>query len=133
MTPRTALNTALHEAQARFRYIADPTTLDTWDTVAEFEARGGGDCDGWTLWCLHRASLLAHAPGCWWLLLGLVYPYGPKDGHAWAGLELDGVWLWADPTWGQTCDTPDWWTDRRLTKRYRVEHEILSEPIDVIS
>lgn len=128
MTPSEALDQAIVEAQKRFKYIADPPTLDEWDTVKEFEARGGGDCDGWVLWCLARAEDLARAHGCWWFVVGTVTG-GKATGHAWAEIRLPDGRLWADPTWGKPCERPEWYTDRTSTEAYPVDQEIMGPPV----
>jgi hypothetical protein len=135
MTPQQAMDQAIREAQSRFTYIPDPPKLDVWDTVKEFVARVGGDCDGWVLWCLWRAQQLTGLQGCWWFVEGLVQPYNPEtDGHAWAMIDQRAFHvtelLWADPTWGNPCVDPGWFTGRRPLKKYRVDNELMLDPTD---
>ena len=113
MTARDAFAEAVRQAR-RFRYIPDPdapdpiTRLlsDEWDTVAEFEGRGGGDCDGYAIWTTqqgHAAANLgvpvAEPIGEWSVVVGLVRINRVWRGHAWSMLVLPDVTLWADPTW----------------------------------
>jgi hypothetical protein len=110
-----ALDTAILEARSRFRYIPEAPHVDEWDTPAEFEARGGGDCDGWTLWCLHRAAAEAPAEDVYWFVVGLV----DGVGHAWAELRLpDGTRRWADPTYFLSCADPGWYSRRTPLRAY---------------
>jgi hypothetical protein len=128
VTPREALDAAIVEAQTLFSYIADPPTLDEWDTFIEFQNRGGGDCDGWVLWCLQRAALLCGVTGCWYFVRGTVeQPTGEGVGHAWAEIRLPGERLWADPTWGRPCEPAALWTGRVPAVAYPVDQEIMGE------
>ena len=61
MTAIEVLAWKVREAR-RFRYIPDSEGLagldallaDEWDTAVEFEARGGGGCDGYSTWTAQR-------------------------------------------------------------------------------
>ena len=114
MTARDAFAEAVRQAR-RFRYIPDPDAADPitrllndeWDTVAEFERRGGGDCDGHAIWTTQQGHAAAElgAPttepiGEWCVVVGLVRINRVWRGHAWSILVLPDVTLWADPTWG---------------------------------
>lgn len=128
VTPRDALARACIEAR-RFRYIPDTTSTDlltrlledVWDTVAEFEAREGGDCDGWSLWSIERAHALAPGPH-YAFVVGSVRQQGQWFGHAWVALlDTDE---WADPTWGWGPTSPaslGWPSTRQPQMRWRFD------------
>lgn len=128
MTPQDALDQAITERMARFRYIAGEPggRLDYWDQPAEVEARGGADCDGLTIWCLWRASQLCPA-GCYWFVRGTVQ----GQGHAWAEIRMAGqARIWADPTGGRHCTTPEWFEAWCPVKGYPWTDGILGPPTD---
>ncbi len=121
MTPRQATDNAVVEAQRRFRYIADPPLTDEWDTVREFTARGGGDCDGWALWAIWRAQ--GRCPGEYRFVRGIASGIG----HAWVEIR-DPDRLWADPTWGEPCHDPGWYSERTPQLAYLLAGEIMGPP-----
>jgi hypothetical protein len=123
------MDQAIREARARFRYIPDAPTLDEWDTVAEFERRGGGDCDGWTLWCLARAAALAPQEGLYWFLRGTMTTEKQTIGHAWAEIRK-AERLWADPTWGWPCERPGRYSGRTPIRAYPMVGELMGMPTD---
>ena len=120
MTPQEALRQRVFGAR-RLRYIPDPqgedfiTALasDRWETANETEARGGGDCDAFSVWAVVRAYedlLMTTAPdqplGEWALVAGEVLQRRQWTGHMWVELKDGETTLWADPTWGWLPDTP---------------------------
>ena len=102
MTPEQAVNLYVREARARFRYIPDLPDWDEWDTVQEFEARGGGDCDGFSKWVLAKAWMECPEPDRYWLVVGET----SAGWHAWVEVRYPDRRLWADPTWGYLCGDP---------------------------
>jgi hypothetical protein len=128
MTPQEALDQAIVEAQKRFIYIPDAPTEDVWDTVREMEQRGGGDCDGWVLWCLARAADLCPAPGAYHFVEGTILRDGQTLGHAWAEVRVGADLQWADPTWGIDCERLAYYSDRTPWKSYPVDGEIMGQP-----
>lgn len=100
----------------RFRYIADadsPDPLvrfmnDEWDTAKEFEARGGGDCDGFSLWTIERAAAVIDDPSArFYAVMGLIRQSGRWVGHMWVGTEVGGESRWCDPTWHELTMSPE--------------------------
>jgi hypothetical protein len=130
MTPSEALDAAITASHARFRYLADAPTLDAWDTVAEMDARGGGDCDGWSLWCLAHAAARVPAPGAYWFVVGTVVRDGETLGHAWVEIRDGADRQWADPTWGMACRGVAWYSDRVPQRAYPMDGELLGLPVD---
>lgn len=99
----------------RFRYLADadgPDPLirllnDEWDTAQEVEARGGADCDGFSLWTIERAAAAIADPAAHlYAVAGLVRQSGRWLGHMWVGVEADGETSWCDPTWQKLTMSP---------------------------
>ena len=128
MTPRDALMEACFRARA-YRYLPDEITtpdgvvvpIDVWDTRSEFEARRGGDCDGFTCWAMEHAALAA-PDAALWFVAGEVLIRGQWIGHAWIELQSEDATLWADPTWGHGPQAPTslgYPTTRRAVKRWR--------------
>ena len=115
-----------------YRYLPDTVTtldgmvvpVDIWDTLAEFEARQGGDCDGHACWTIERAAL--RAPGPFYFVAGEVLVRGTWNGHAWVELDEPDERLWADPTWGHGPQSPralGYPATRRPWKRWRYAGE----------
>lgn len=102
MTPETHLDQLITTARARFAYIPEPIGADEWDTVTEFESRGGGDCDGFVIWTLTKAILQNPTPSLYWMVIGQT----ANGWHAWCELRYPTHRIWADPTWGLRCATP---------------------------
>lgn len=105
MTPREALAEAVREC-GRFRYRAEPPGADYWQTPAETDAAGVGDCEDLSVWTLTRAYALAGSGD-----FRLVAGEADGGGHAWIELhDEEGVW-WADPTpgWSKAIDPPRLW------------------------
>ena len=99
MTALDALRRAVDECQ-RFRYRAEPPGQDRWQTPAETEALGEGDCEDMAVWTIARVwDLAAEAhPG---ITLDLVAGALAQGGHAWVAMtDADGRVWWADPTPG---------------------------------
>ena len=144
MTPREALNRRIYEARARFRYIPDADkdadwieqwAADRFNTPAETEARKGIDCDDFAVFALIRGyELVAHLPdpGRWSLVLGNVRQAGQWLGHAWVELIVAGERLWADPTWGELCQSPaalGWPATRRPLRLFPFDSSVFDGPI----
>lgn len=99
-------------AVRRYRYIPDTVTVDgmtipvdVWDTLREFEQRGGGDCDSMAIFAIEMAE--RDEPGAYYFVAGEVLIRGEWSGHAWVELRVsDTEILWADPTWGEVPQEP---------------------------
>lgn len=120
MTPEQAVNLYIREARARFCYIPDLPAWDEWDTVSEFEARGGGDCDGFVCWTLAMAWAECPEPDRYWLVVGET----SQGWHAWGELRWPDRRLWCDPTWGLPCGAPARFT-RTPHEAYPVQGRLL--------
>lgn len=109
VTPLEALREAGYECASRFRYVRDSDAADPlerllrdeWDTRAEFEARGGGDCDGFAGWAIERAGELCPGAELYFVAGEVAYDSGKRSGHAWVELRDGGRVYWSDPTWGR--------------------------------
>lgn len=136
ITLREALDQAVREARARFRYLPDPPGVegDEWDTVAQVEAREAADCDGYTVWsncrALALAGLLGVTPAQLYFVRGTVQTARREiGGHAWSEIRLpDGTRLWADATWGYGCQAPGWYSGRAPILAYPMVDELLGRP-----
>lgn len=124
MTPRDILRDTIRRLHAEgYAYIPDPEGFDAmsrllndeWDTRKEFEARGGGDCDGWVGACIELCEEaeadLPHAagdvPAKWYAVAGRVKQRSQWFGHMWVVLDTPEGEVWADPTWNRGPAAPE--------------------------
>jgi hypothetical protein len=112
VTAKSALTDACF-AVRRYRYIPDTVTVDdmtipvdVWDTLQEFEARKGGDCDGHASWTIEHAFRWGSSGTFYFVVGEVLQRSGVWAGHAWVELIEDGTCWWADPTWGELPTSP---------------------------
>ena len=131
MTAREALDQAVRESRTQFKYIPDSPGIagDVWETPRGVERQGGNDCDGLAVWTVARALQL-HPEGEYRFVRGIV----GGQGHAWVELlDKEGKRYWADPTWGLTSESPDWYSQRVPLKAYPWRGEIFGPPTDYVA
>lgn len=131
MTALDVLRETILDERRHYAYIPDPEGFDAfsrllndeWDTAKEFEARGGGDCDGWVGHCVERGEeaeeRLNQKPAAWYAVEGEVLWRGEWIGHHWVELVTRDGTYWADPTWGLAPADGAYPKERRPVKRWR--------------
>ena len=129
---RKVLRDAITETQA-FQYKLDEPD-DYWQTPAETERLGTGDCEDSSVFAISKAA--SQLPG---VTFRLVCGNVGKQGHAWVEMDDGKETVWADPLNG-TIATPemftDWlpiyayeWTGKDFGKKYQyVKEETVKKP-----
>lgn len=96
------LRQVYNECVKGLQYIAEPPTLDYWQTPKETEQKQGGDCEDLAIWMVCETWERCQSTPKLFLVWGLD---AKGQGHAWGEYEsIEGMRYWFDPAWKKQPD-----------------------------